>query len=84
MLRKLASVQDASVSDMVREAIDMLIADRMNNRRPSPQERQAAFDAFITKYAGSQPERASAADEAAIDAIVAEHKARRKPKALRR
>ena len=55
MLRKLASVQDASVSDLVREAIDMLIADRMNNRRPSPQERQAAFDAFITKYAGSQP-----------------------------
>jgi Arc/MetJ-type ribon-helix-helix transcriptional regulator len=84
MLRKLASVQDASVSDLVREAIDMLLADRMNNPRPSPQERQATFDAFIARYAGNEPERDRADDEAAVDSIAAEHKGRRKPKVLRR
>ncbi len=84
MLRKLASVQDVSVSDLVREAIDMLITDRMNNPRPSPQERQTTFDAFIARYAGTQPHRDPATDEAAVTAIAVEHKSRRKRKALGR
>jgi uncharacterized protein (DUF2267 family) len=84
MLRKLASVQDLSVSDLVREAIDMVIADRMNNPRPSPQERRVKFDAFLDRYAGSKPGRDQAADEAAVDAVAAEHKASRKRKALTR
>ena len=78
MLRRLASVQDASVSDLVREAIDMIIADRMNNPRTSPGERRAQFDAFIDRYAGSEPNRVRAADEAALDEVAARHKARRK------
>jgi hypothetical protein len=57
MLRKLASVQDASVSELLREAIDALIAERMNNPRPSIEQRRATFDAFITRYAGAQTPR---------------------------
>lgn len=57
MLRRLAAVQDASLSDLVREAIDLLIADRINNPRQSAQERRAKFDAFIAQYAGSQSGR---------------------------
>jgi hypothetical protein len=78
MLRRLASVQDASVSDLVREAIDMIIADRMNNPRASQGERRAQFDAFINRYAGSEPERVRTADEGAVDEIATQHKARRK------
>lgn len=84
MLRRLASIQDASVSDLVREAIDLLIADRINNPRQSAEERRAKFDAFIVHYAGSQSGRNKAADEAAVDAITAERKSRRKPKAFAR
>jgi hypothetical protein len=80
MLRKLASVQDVSVSDLVREAIDLVIADRMNNPRPSPSDRRAKFDAFLGGYAGAEPERDQAVDEAIVVAVAAERKARRKPK----
>ena len=80
MLRKLASVQDVSVSDLVREAIDLMIADQMNNPRPSPSELRAKFDAFLDRYAGAQPERDAAVDETIVGAVAAERKARRKPK----
>lgn len=83
-LRKLASVQDASVSDLVREAIDMLIADRMESPLPSQRERDAKFEAFIARYARSRPHRDRATDEATLDAIARERKVGRKSKALKR
>jgi Arc/MetJ-type ribon-helix-helix transcriptional regulator len=84
MLRRLAKAEvDVSVSDLVREAIDMIIADRMNNPRVSAEERRAKFDAFMARYAGSQPDRdAAAADEALVDQVAAERKSRRKRKQL--
>lgn len=78
MLRRLAAVEDVSVSDLVREAIDLIIDDRMSHPRPSPNERIAKFDAFVERYAGIQPDRDRANDEAAVDEIAIERKARRR------
>ena len=83
MLRKLASVQDATVSELLREAIDMLVADRMNNPRPSAEERRAGFDAFIKRYAGSQ-KRDRKSDETLLDSIAVERRSKRKRKTTAR
>lgn len=83
MLRKLAFAQDASVSELLREAIDILIAERMNNPRPSVEERRAAFDAFIKRYAGTQ-KRERISDEALLDAVSADRRSKRKRKAAAR
>ena len=78
MLRRLARAEgDVSVSELVREAIDLVIADRMNNPRPSLEQRREKFDAFISKYAGSTQDRSAERDEALIDEVDAEQKQRR-------
>jgi len=80
MLRKLAAAQNVTVSGLIREAIDLVISERMNNPRPSLEERRAEFDVFVERYAGSQPYRDPTPDESAVEAIAREFKSARKAK----
>jgi hypothetical protein len=54
-VRSIASTEDRKVSDLVRESIALLIADRMNNPRPDPAAQQERLQAFLTRYAGTAP-----------------------------
>ena len=55
-VRSIASTEDRKVSDLVREGIALLIADRMNNPRPDPAAQQERLQAFLTRYAGTAPQ----------------------------
>jgi hypothetical protein len=54
-LRSVASMEDTSISDLVREGIDRVIADRMNNPRPDRAVLRDQLKAFLERYADSVP-----------------------------
>ena len=75
MLRRLAKAEgDASVSELLREAIDLIIADRMNKPRPSLEQRRRMFSAFIEKYSGRGGDRSEEEIEALIDEVSTDYK----------
>jgi hypothetical protein len=78
MLRRLAEVEGGNISLLLREAIDKLIADRLNTPRPSPAERNAQFEAFLGRFAGSGPNRSLEEIDALVDEADTERKRRRK------
>ena len=56
-LRKMADTEETSVSDLVREGIDRVIADRMARPKRERSELRTKLEAFLERYADTGPER---------------------------
>ncbi len=72
-LKELAKHEETSISDLVREGIDRVITERLNNPKHERNALRENLQAFITRYAGMGPE--SSLDD--IDSLVRDSK--RKP-----
>jgi len=83
LLRRLAKAEGDSVSELLREAIDLIIANRMNNPRPSLAERRQLFSAFMEKYAGRGGRRSTEEIDALIDEVSADYKRRPRKRKVR-
>ncbi len=49
-LKQLAATEDSSISELVREGIDRVISDRMNNPRRERSELRANLEAFLQRF----------------------------------
>ena len=56
-LKKLAAAEETSISDLVREGIDRVISERMNNPQRDRNVLRANLQVFLERYAGTGPER---------------------------
>jgi hypothetical protein len=54
-LKALAVNEETSISDLVREGIDRVITERLNNPRRDRVALRQNLDEFLTRYAGSEP-----------------------------
>ena len=65
-LKELAKNEETSISDLVREGIDRVITERLNNPNHERDALRGNLQAFMTRYAGMGPE--STLEE--IDSLV--------------
>jgi hypothetical protein len=54
-LKALAANEETSISDLVREGIDRVITERLNNPRRDRTALRENLHEFLTRYAGSDP-----------------------------
>ncbi|HEX3463663.1 MAG TPA: hypothetical protein VHS78_06370 [Candidatus Elarobacter sp.] len=59
-VRTIATVEERNISDLVREGIALVIADRMNKPRPDRAVRRENLQAFLARYSGIAPDRTTA------------------------
>ncbi|HEV3157709.1 MAG TPA: ribbon-helix-helix protein, CopG family [Candidatus Baltobacteraceae bacterium] len=67
-LKHLAQSEETSVSDLVREGIDRVISERMNQPPRERAELRASLESFLRRYVGSGPERSLEEIEALVSA----------------
>ena len=54
-LKTLATREETSVSDLVREGIDRVITDRLNSPKRDRDTLREGLQQFLARYAGSEP-----------------------------
>jgi tRNA splicing ligase len=66
-LKHVAVLERVSIADLVREGIDRVIRDRVNNPHNERVQLQADLEAYLEKYAGKGKHRTDAEIDALVD-----------------
>jgi hypothetical protein len=72
-LRDVASIEETTVSDLVREGIDRVIAARLNNPKPDRAVLRDQFKIFLERHAASIPTTSDDTEVSDVDLQDSKH-----------
>lgn len=78
VLKHIANREETSVSNLIRESIDRLVAERLRGTPSDREKLRADFDEFVKRWSGTGPGRTLAEIEDLVDEVDLDWRKRRR------